>query len=222
MISIIIPALNEERALPATLACLLQQSVGHEIIVVDGGSHDDTVKIASSYPVIKVISAPAGRASQMNAGADIASGDWLLFLHADTLLPEDGLARISALPQTVKAGGFKHCFSGQAWGLKFISWLHNFRCRCSRVFYGDQAMFFRSDFFQQLNGFPLQQMEDLLLGELVVKKTRPVILDTFVVSDSRKFEKNGIWRGLWQVVAILTCHTLNRPIPAQSFFSNVR
>ena len=222
MISIIIPTLDEERALPATLACLLPQSTGHEIIIVDGGSTDDTLNIARSHAEITAISASTGRASQMNAAAEIASGEWLLFLHADTCLPGDGIARITSLPESVQTGGFKHRFTGQEFGLKLISWLHNFRCRCTRVFYGDQAMFIRTDLFKRLNGFPQQQMEDLLFGEILVKHTRPVLLDAHVANCSRKFEKNGTWRGLGQVLLILTCHSLKLPIPAQKFFANVR
>lgn len=222
MISIIIPALNEERALPATLDCLLPQAGGHEIVLVDGGSSDQTLSIARSFPQVTVSSANRGRASQMNAGAEIARGDWLLFLHADTCLPDDGLARIASLPDEIKTGGFKHRFSGQAPGLRLISRLHNFRCRCTRVFYGDQAMFIRRDLFEHVGGFPVQQMEDLLLGERLVKHTRPEILDAYVTSCSRKFEQNGIWTGLGQVLLILTCHSLKLPIPAQKFFTNVR
>ena len=222
MISIIIPTLNEERALPATLDCLLPQAGGHEIILVDGGSIDRTINIVRSYPEVTVISAEQGRAGQMNAGAACARGEWLLFLHADTCLPDDGLARIAALPGQVQAGGFKHRFSGRTPGLRFISWLHNFRCRCTRVFYGDQAMFIRRDLFSSLGGFPLQQMEDLLLGETLVKHTRPRILDAHVTTSSRKFEKSGTWTGLGQVLLILTCHTLKLPVTAQKFFANVR
>ena len=93
MISIVLPALNEERALPATLARVCEQAGAREAIVVDGGSADATVAIARSFPGVEVIQAPRGRARQMNAGARVARGEWLVFLHADTLLPPDGLAR---------------------------------------------------------------------------------------------------------------------------------
>lgn len=222
MISIIIPVLNEERALPATLTRVYTQSTPYEIIVVDGGSTDNTISIVKSDPEIKLASATRGRASQMNAGASIATGEWLLFLHADTLLPNNALSLIDALPESIQSGGFKHQFSGRAWGLKLISWLHNFRCRITRVFYGDQAMFIRKELFNSLGGFPDQLMEDLLFGETLVKVTRPEILDAYVVTDSRKFEQNGIWLGLWRIILILLSHELKLPIPAKNFFSNVR
>src|SRR5262249_49660565 len=123
MISVIIPALNEEQALPATLARVLEQAHGGEIIRVDGGSSAGAP--ARSFPGVDLLIAPRGRACQMNAGARVARGDWLLFLHADTLLPHDGLARIAALPETVRAGGFRHRFSGEHLGIRFVSWLHN-------------------------------------------------------------------------------------------------
>jgi len=222
MISIIIPVLNEERALPATLNSVYKQTVDYEIIVVDGGSNDKTLSIVEAQPQIKLMSAGQGRAKQMNQGAKQAAGEWLLFLHADTILPDDALSLIMALPDKVQTGGFKHQFSGHAWGLKLISWLHNYRCRISRIFYGDQAMFIRKDFFDQQGGFPDQLMEDLIFGEQLVKITQPEILDAEVITDSRKFEQSGIWLSLWRVIIILISHELKRPIPARQFFSNIR
>ena len=86
MISVVIPALNEEKALPRTLDALFAQIARYEVVVVDGGSTDRTTRIATRYPSTQVLNAPRGRAAQMNAGARIATGDWLLFLHADTAL----------------------------------------------------------------------------------------------------------------------------------------
>lgn len=222
MISIIIPVLNEERALPATLNSVYQQTAEYELIVVDGGSTDNTLSIVEAEPNINLINASQGRAKQMNQGAKIATGEWLLFLHADTLLPDNALSLITALPNSIQTGGFKHKFSGQAWGLKLISWLHNYRCKVSRIFYGDQAMFIRKDFFHQQGDFPDQLMEDLIFGEQLVKVTQPEILDAEVITDSRKFEQNGIWLGLWRIVLILISHELKLPIPARQFFANIR
>ncbi|MBC7945347.1 MAG: glycosyltransferase, partial [Burkholderiales bacterium] len=87
MISVIIPTHNESRALPASLARLFQQSGDFEVIVVDGGSSDDTRQLAAREPRVRLLVAPKGRAAQMNAGVAVAAGTWLLFLHADTLLP---------------------------------------------------------------------------------------------------------------------------------------
>jgi rSAM/selenodomain-associated transferase 2 len=223
MISIIIPVLNEERALPATLQHVYSQAGEFEVIVVDGGSTDSTLDIVNQESRIQLHKAATGRASQMNEGARHATGDWLLFLHADTLLPENALISIERLPADIQAGGFKHRFSGQAWGLRLISWLHNFRCRCTRIFYGDQAMFVRRKLFTELGMFPDEPiLEDLLFSEKLVKGTQPVILNSYVITESRKFESQGIWLSFWRVILILISHGLHLPIPARKFFSNVR
>jgi rSAM/selenodomain-associated transferase 2 len=223
MISVIIPTLNEERALPATLARVLTQDGEFEVLVVDGGSRDHTRTCVGLDPRIHLLSAPTGRASQMNAGAQQARGEWLLFLHADTLLPDGALRAIGRLPVNVQAGGFRHRFSGNARGLRTISWLHNFRCRRTRVFYGDQAPFIRTGLFRRLGGYPEQAvLEDLLFGERVAASTRPLLLALTVVTDSRKFEQQGVWRSLWRVLVILACHHLRLPMMAREFFINVR
>jgi rSAM/selenodomain-associated transferase 2 len=223
MISIIIPALNEQRALPATLQQVFAQRGEYEVIVVDGGSTDNTRALVENDPRLRLITATTGRASQMNAGAEQARGEWLLFLHADTLLPDGGLAEIEQQPREVLAGGFSHRFSGQAWGLRVVSWLHNFRCRRTHVFYGDQAPFVRRELFFQLGGFPDEPiLEDLLFGEQLARLTRPKMLNSYVISDSRKFEQNGIWLSLLRVLLILISHELKLPIPARKFFANAR
>ncbi len=223
MISIVIPVLNEQRALPTTLQRVLEQAGDFEVIVVDGGSTDGTADIVARHNRVTWLDAKTGRASQMNAGARAATGDWLLFLHADSLLPENALQNIEALPADVQAGGFTHRFSGCTRGLRLVSWLHNFRCRRTRVFYGDQAMFVRRSLFFALGAFPDEPiLEDLLFGETLASVTRPVMLDSHVVTDSRKFEQEGVWLSLLRVVLILASHELHLPIPARRFFANVR
>ena len=223
MISIIIPVLNEERALPATLQHVFSQTGKFEVIVVDGGSTDSTLDIVRQDSRIQLLSAATGRASQMNAGAQHANGEWLVFLHADTLLPKDALLSIEQLPPQVQAGGFKHLFSGQAWSLRLISWLDNLRCRWTRILYGDQTMFVRRDLFTKLGMFPNEPvMEDVLFSEQLVKVTQPVILNSNVITDSRKFEQNGIWLSFWRVLLILAIHELHLPIRTSKFFTNAR
>ena len=223
MISVIIPVLNEEKALPATLHRLFSQAGDFEVLVIDGGSSDNTLEILRADKRIYLHRSTTGRASQMNAGADRAQGDWLLFLHADTLLPATALAELQQLPDTVLAGGFQHRFSGSHRGLRLISWLHNFRCRCTRVFYGDQAMFIRTSLFTELGGFPEEPvLEDLLFSEQVAKATTPHTMNSFVVTDSRKFVKSGIWLSLLRVILIQISHELKLPMPALKFFANVR
>lgn len=225
MISVIIPVLNEERALPGTLKALFQQQADFEVIVVDGGSTDNSLDIVKGYTGIRVLHATQGRARQMNAGAAVAQGDWLLFLHADTLLPDNALPFLNKQLNNpaIQAGGFRHRFSGNHIGLRLTSWLHNFRCGITKVFYGDQAMFIRRQLFKQLKGFPNEPiLEDLLFGEKLTKVCTPVLLDDYVITDSRKFEQAGVWLSLYRVFVILICHELGLPIGARKFFANVR
>ncbi len=222
MISIVIPALNEERALPGTLARVIEQAGAYEAIVVDGGSTDATCALARR-PGVRLIQAPRGRARQMNAGARVARGEWLLFLHADTLLPRDGLARIAALPRDVDAGCFEQRFSGADWRLALISRLHNFRCRRTGVMYGDQAMFVRRRVFESLGGFPdVEHLEDVIFTERLARRGRPTVVSAEVVTDSRKFVKMGILRSLGRCLVILLCYELRLPVPARAFFAPIR
>jgi rSAM/selenodomain-associated transferase 2 len=225
MISVIIPVLNEEKCLPATLRSLQRQKGDIEIIAVDGGSSDATVEILRQHENIRVLASPRGRAPQMNTGARAAKGDWLLFLHADTLLPEGALSRLDARTRddSIKAGGFLHRFSGNSPGLKVTSWLHNWRCSKQHIFYGDQAFFIRRPLFEQLGGYPEDTvMEDIAFGEILLRETCPVLLDEYVVTDSRKFEQMGEWRSLYRVCVILLRHQFGLSVAQNRFFSNIR
>lgn len=223
VISVVVPTYNEEKALAATLACVFAQPGRYEVIIADGGSRDGTQAVASAYPNVQWLVAPKGRASQMNAGAKEARGDWLLFLHADTLLPENALAGIVGLPDDVDAGGFRHRFSGSDLRLRAISWADNLRCRLTRVFYGDQALFVRRALFERLGGFPEDHpLEDVVFCERLNRFTRPQLLSACVVTDARKFLQMGVWKSLGRVAWILACHELRLPIPAREFFKDVR
>lgn len=225
MISVIIPAYNEEQALPATLRSLLAQSGDYEVIVVDGGSTDRTCEIACAEPRARVWIAPKGRASQMNAGAREAKGEWLLFLHADTRLPDGALTRLNRMEgdADIQAGGFLHRFSGCDWRLRLISFLDNFRCVRSRIIYGDQAMFVRRSLFEQLGGFPDQPiLEDVAFCEKLTRVTEPVLLAPAAITDSRKFVKMGVWKSLARVLLIILHAQFNLPTLPRAFFQDVR
>lgn len=226
MISIIIPTLNEELTIEATLNHVFSLHDNIEVIVVDGGSDDNTIKIIEQDCRITIIHSGKGRALQMNTGAEYAKGETLLFLHADTRLPNNSLKKIHQLmldPNT-KAGGFLHKFSGNDWRLHLISRIDNYRCHRSKIFYGDQALFIRSSFFRQLGGFPKQAiLEDWTFGHTICQATTPVIITEPVVTDSRKFEKVGIGRSFIRIAVILTRLKLGLPISNQHpFFHNIR
>ncbi|MBL1432223.1 MAG: glycosyl transferase [Gammaproteobacteria bacterium] len=232
MISIVIPVLNEQKALPATLSAIHKQTGSlkwlREIIIVDGGSNDATLSVAEEYkknlPNINVMHAPRGRASQMNAGAQAASGQWLLFLHADTLLPCDAvekLYQITQKPHTF-AACFKHKFSGRHLGLHFISWLHNLRFRITKVMYGDQAIFVSRSIFFNVGGFPEQNAEDILFSRKLISVCKPKLLNATVITDSRKFEQMGVWQALRYVIAIQIQHRRGKPISYYDFFRDYR
>lgn len=236
MISVIIPAYNEEKVLPSTLAALFTQAGEFEVIIVDGGSTDRTLAILDDlefrpssfltpHASRLVLTALKGRASQMNAGVKQAQGEWLLFLHADTVLPAGALQRLNEMENdpAIQAGGFMHRFSGDDWRLRFISFLDNFRCTRSRIIYGDQALFIRRSLFEELGGFPHQPiLEDVAFCERLIKKTSPLILSPPVVTDARKFLKMGIVRSFVRVLLIILHVEFRLPVLPRSFFQDVR
>jgi rSAM/selenodomain-associated transferase 2 len=225
VISVIIPALNEARALPDTLHHLFTQSGKFEVLLIDGGSDDDTVSIARAWPQVKVLCCDPGRAAQMNAGAAAASGRLLLFLHADTVLPDGAIAHLNGLEPDADIGwgGFHQQFSGDTWALRAISRLHNWRCRLTGVFYGDQAMFVRRRLFHVLGGFPDEPvMEDVIFSEKLLKTAKPEFLPDRVITDSRKFEQLGPLRSFLHCLLILVCYQLRLPILGRSFFAAIR
>jgi rSAM/selenodomain-associated transferase 2 len=237
MVSVIIPAYNEEKALPHTLRELLRQLGDYEVIVVDGGSTDRTLAVLTefsfsadpsprgSHPSRLWLTASKGRASQMNEGAKHATGDWLLFLHADTVLPSGAIQRLNEMEtdQMIRAGGFMHQFSGDDWRLKLISFLDNFRCIRSRIIYGDQALFVRRALFEQLGGFPNRPiLEDVAFCERLIAVTTPLLLSPSVVTDARKFLKMGICRSFLRVLLIILHVEFHLPVLPRAFFEDVR
>jgi rSAM/selenodomain-associated transferase 2 len=234
VISVVIPAFDEAQVLPNTLRALFTQIGDYEIIVVDGGSTDRTREVVQEFALssepstrspIHLLTAPKGRASQMNAGAKQATGEWFLFLHADTILPSGAIQRLNELEsdENIQAGGFMHQFSGDDWRLKLISFLDNFRCIRSRIIYGDQAMFVRRTLFEHLGEFPNQPiLEDVAFCEKLIKVTKPVLLTSPVVTDARKFLKMGVWRSFIRVLFIILHVEFRLPVLPRSFFQDVR
>lgn len=231
MIWVIIPTYNEEKALPHTIKSVLSQSPPYRVIVVDGGSTDRTLEILRQDSRITWCIAPKGRASQMNAGArfvmqqQASTHDWLLFLHADTQLPQGAFRQLHHLASdpAYQAGGFRHRFSGKDWRLRVISWLDNFRCTHSHIVYGDQALFVRQGLFTQLGGFPMQAvLEDVVFGQTLLTQTTPRLLPLTVITDSRKFVKMGIGRSFIRVLMIILHVEYGLPTFSPAFFRDVR
>ena len=194
-LSLILPALDEAESIPATLACLQPlRALGHEVILVDGGSTDGTPTLAAPR-VDRVITSPRGRARQMNAGAAQAQGEALVFVHADTHLPEGAGSLISDALQHRLWGRFDVRIAGRPWVLKVIAALMNGRSRLTGITTGDQAIFVRRDTFAALGGFPdLPLMEDIALSRRLKRLGPPACLRQRVTTSGRRWESQGPWR----------------------------
>ncbi len=185
------PVLNEARIVREALERLQPlRARGVELIVVDGGSADATPALAAPL-ADRVIHAARGRAAQMNAGAALARGDVLLFLHADTRLPADA----------------DRLVAGHAWGrfdvridsrspmLRLVASMMNLRSRITRIATGDQAIFATADFFRQAGGFPdIALMEDIAFSARARRFARPACLRERVTTSARRWEKHGVLR----------------------------
>jgi rSAM/selenodomain-associated transferase 2/rSAM/selenodomain-associated transferase 1 len=194
-ISIIIPALNEAATIDRTLSNL--EGVDNlEVIVVDGGSIDETAALAGSCEA-KVIQSNPGKAIQMNTGAAAAAGEILVFLHADTLLPEGFRHQIvSALNQQgAAAGAFRLSIDSPAAGIRFIEFMANLRSRFLRLPYGDQALFMKKSLFDEIDGFPeMQIMEDFSLIRRLKRKGKIVIVPNAVATSARRWLHLGVFK----------------------------
>jgi rSAM/selenodomain-associated transferase 2 len=197
-LSVIIPVLNEELVLWSCLDQLKDiRTSGAEVIVVDGGSTDKTREVAARL-ADRVLLAPRGRASQMNAGAQAARGDILLFLHADTALPEKAAFTIAhALERTGRAWGFfgTRIVPGTLL-LSIVAAAMSTRSRLTRIATGDQAIFIRRSPFETIGGFPdIPLMEDIAISKALKRAgLRPVCLKAHVRTSARRWQKHGVIR----------------------------
>lgn len=197
-LSIIMPVLNEAALIQdilQRLQALRQQDC--EVIVVDGGSTDATVKLATNL-VDQLIVTEKSRARQMNAGAQQASGEFLLFLHADTRLPEQAAALVRSALQTTGWGRFDVQIVGSAPMLRVIATMMNWRSRLTSIATGDQAIFVRRALFEQIGGFPDQAlMEDIEISRRLRRHGTPNNLSAKVATSGRRWMQHGVWRTIF-------------------------
>ena len=197
LISVVIPTLNEARGIVALLNEIAPvRAAGGEILVVDGHSPDGTAGIAAPH-ADRVLSAPRGRAAQMNAGATASRGDLLVFLHADTRAPIETLLR---LPDLLAR-------SGRSWGrfdvriegrhplLQLVAWSMNQRSRLTGIATGDQAIFVDRALFEQVGGYPeIALMEDIAFSGRLKRHGPPLCVRDRVVTSGRRWESQGVVR----------------------------
>jgi rSAM/selenodomain-associated transferase 2 len=196
-LSLVVPMFNEARGIEQTLRALRElRRSGHEVIVVDGGSSDRSVLLAAPL-ADRVLKAERGRAKQMNAGAQAACGDVLLFLHADSRLPEAAAQLVlEGLARTGRAWGrFDVRIDGRHWLLRLVGALMNLRSRLTGICTGDQAIFVSRDVFFSLGGFPpIALMEDIALARELGRVSRPLCLRAPVRTSARRWERSGVVR----------------------------
>ena len=213
-LSIIIPARNEA----AGIETLLQQlqalrACGHEVILVDGGSIDATTTLAQPL-CDKVLTAPAGRARQMNAGAQVAQGEVLWFLHADSQIPADaGRLMLDAVHDGHSWGRFDVRLSGSQRLLRTVGYLMNLRSRITGIATGDQGVFVRRDLFLDIGGFAdLPLMEDIELTTRLKRQQRPACLRQQLLTSSRRWEQNGVLRTIALMWSLRLAWSLGVPV----------
>lgn len=194
-ISVVIPTLNEESCIEKTLQSITKQDDGYEFYVVDGGSSDNTVTIAKRYTT--VINSQRGRAIQMNTGAKACNGDILLFLHADTILPDNAFREIRKRMKddTVAGGSFYIAFDSDNFILKGVSFVTRFNFRLFH--FGDQGIFVRRTVFQTLQGYKeMPIMEDYDFYKRLGGQGKVILIRRPVISSARRFIKKGVIKQL--------------------------
>ena len=192
-ISIIIPVLNEEQSVKALLQQLqIYRQQGHEVIVVDGGSHDETVSI--SKPLAdKVIMSESGRARQMNKGVAESTNEVLWFLHADTSIPENVIETIQESLNEYEWGRFNIKLSGLHFLFRVVEKMINIRSCLSGIATGDQGIFVKRKTFESIGGYSeIPLMEDVTLSKKLKTTHQPACIKETLTTSSRRWEKNGI------------------------------
>ncbi len=198
-VSVIIPTLNEARRLPGLLERLILEEPRPEVIVVDGGSLDGTADTARIWAHHLLVTRSA-RGHQLNCGAEIATGEILWFLHADSQPPRHAIAKILEIlhnrPELL-GGAFRLKFDQRTAGLRAIAWGANLRSRLFDLPWGDQGLFVRASVFRELGGFPdYPVMEDFAFQRLLAKRGKTVILPELLTTSARRYDKLGTFRAM--------------------------
>ena len=208
-LAIVIPALDEAANLARLLPDLARDCPGAEIVVVDGGSRDETAAVVARAPGPRLLATARGRALQMNHGARATGGDTLLFLHADTRLPAgaaEAIARALAEPGVV-GGRFDVRFDNARALFRVIAWFMNARSRASGICTGDQAIFVRRADFEAVGGYPeIPLMEDIELSRALKRRGRMRALRLRVTTSARKWEREGPLRTIGLMWALRLLH----------------
>jgi len=223
-VSVIIPTLNEAAVLERALSAS-KKGGAMETIVVDGGSIDDTPAIARQH-ADHMLSCSPGRARQMNVGAEVASGDILLFLHADSLLPAnfvEAIFRALARPAVI-GGRFDVRLDGSGWIFRVIETLINFRSRLTQVATGDQGIFIQRTVFLRLGGYPqIPLMEDIELSRKMKRVGEVACLKERVITSARRWQQNGVLRTILLIWVLKFCHYVGvSPARLKAFYADTR
>lgn len=185
----------------------IQPDADVEVIVVDGGGDDRLARLALEYPGIKLLRTAPGRAHQMNAGAAPASGEWLLFLHADSRLPSEWRAAIADVDPAAVGGWFRFALDDEAWQARVIERLVAWRVRRLRLPYGDQGFLVRRDVFRRLEGFrPLPLMEDVEFVRRLVRLGPVCELPLPLRTSSRRYRRDGWFRRSGRNLALVSLY----------------
>lgn len=223
-ISVVIPVLNEEKAIGASLGALIALSP-HEIIVVDGGSSDRTRDICGTFNAT-VLTSERGRARQMNHGARHARGEVLLFLHADTRLPPSAIDDIGAALSDPRylGGRFDVELEGDHWLLKVIGRMISYRSRVTKVGTGDQALFVRREVFERMAGYPdIPLMEDIAFCRALKRAGGVACLHSRVVTSARRWEVDGVWRTMLRMWTLKSLYLAGvSPARLKQFYADTR
>jgi rSAM/selenodomain-associated transferase 2/rSAM/selenodomain-associated transferase 1 len=209
---VIVPALNEEESLPLLLSDLVQLRIPHQVVVVDGGSVDRTPAVAREWGATS-LDGPRGRAAQMNTGAGATQAPWLLFLHADSRLPEEARQSLvewfAGVPPAGRSAHFGFALEGNHWFWRFVEFGQLVRERILGLVYGDQGLLISRPLFEAVDGFPpLPIMEDVEMVRRVRKAGGLVRLPAALPTSPRRYQEEGHWRGWLRNVILISLFRL--------------